>query len=70
MCTLQVLGLDSSASQKEVKKAYKELALKYHPDKEKDPLKKQQMSEKFMEVQTAYDTLSKLKQNRSKKSEL
>lgn len=65
----QVLGVDASASQKEIKSTYKSLALKYHPDKEKDPEKKEQVAEKFMEIQKAYDTLTKLNQKR-KKTEL
>jgi DnaJ-class molecular chaperone len=31
-----VLGIEQKASHKDVKKAYKELARKYHPDKNKD----------------------------------
>jgi len=44
-----VLGLDSSATLEEVKKAYKKLAMKHHPDRNggKD--------DKFKELQTAYD---------------
>lgn len=57
------------ASQKEIKSAYKSFALKYHPDKEKDSVKKKEVAEKFMEIQKAYDILSKLKQGRSKRNE-
>ena len=32
----ELLGLDQKASHKDVKKAYKDLARKYHPDKNKD----------------------------------
>lgn len=67
---LQVMGLTTAATQKEIKSAYKSFALKYHPDKEKDPVKKKEKAEKFMEIQRAYDILSKLKQGRSKKNEL
>ena len=33
----QVLGLEKGATEKEIKKAFRSLALKYHPDKSKDP---------------------------------
>jgi curved DNA-binding protein len=47
------LGVDKSASSDEIKKAYRKLARKYHPDvsKEKDA------KEKFQEVSEAYETL-------------
>lgn len=33
----KVLGLQKGATEKEIKKAFRTLALKYHPDKSKDP---------------------------------
>jgi DnaJ family protein C protein 22 len=44
---------------------YKELVKKWHPDKEKDPAKKLEAQEKFIEIQQAYDTLSKIKTKRA-----
>jgi DnaJ-class molecular chaperone len=51
----QALGVGESASQDEIKKAYRELAKKYHPDK--NPGNKA-AEEKFKEASEAYDTLS------------
>ena len=64
------MGLKTSATQKEIKSAYKSLAIKYHPDKEKDPAKKKEQADKFMEIQNAYNILSNLQKGRGKKNEL
>src|ERR671929_1284681 len=51
----EVLGVPRSASEAEIKKAYRKLAKKFHPDTNKsDPKAK----EKFAEVSAAYDLLS------------
>lgn len=50
----EVLGLSKGASEQEIKKAYKRLAKKYHPDVNKDP----DAEEKFKEIRDAYDVLS------------
>ena len=50
----EVLGLQKGASQEEIKKAYRQLAKKYHPDINKEP----GAEEKFKEINEAYDTLS------------
>ncbi|CAG8652368.1 4952_t:CDS:10, partial [Funneliformis mosseae] len=49
-----VLGVETSASESEIKKAYRKLAMKYHPDKNPD----EKASEKFKEISHAYDVLS------------
>ncbi len=50
----QVLGVSETASQSEIKKAYKRLAMKYHPDRVGNDPDKQ---EKFKEIQRAYSIL-------------
>ncbi|XP_048871300.1 dnaJ homolog subfamily A member 3, mitochondrial-like isoform X2 [Brienomyrus brachyistius] len=51
----QVLGVPRSASQKEIKKAYYQMAKKYHPDTNKDD---PQAKEKFAKLAEAYEVLS------------
>ncbi|KAM5152327.1 dnaJ homolog subfamily A member 3, mitochondrial isoform 2-T2 [Mantella aurantiaca] len=51
----QVLGVAKTASQKEIKKAYYQLAKKYHPDTNKDD---PQAKEKFSQLAEAYEVLS------------
>ena len=50
------LGLKYGASEDEIKKAYKKLALKYHPDRNKD-LNSEEAAEKFKEISDAYQKL-------------
>ncbi|MDX8359535.1 molecular chaperone DnaJ [Cytobacillus sp. IB215316] len=50
----EVLGISKSASQDEIKKAYRKLSKKYHPDINKEP----DAADKFKEVKEAYETLS------------
>lgn len=54
-----VLGVSSSASDEEVKKAYRELARKYHPDNYHDNPLADLASEKMKEINEAYDTITK-----------
>ncbi len=51
-----ILGLSKSASASEVKKAYRKLALKYHPDK--NPNNEEAAKEQFVKIGEAYEVLS------------
>ena len=54
----QVLGVSRSASDDEIKKAYRSLSRKYHPDANINNPNKDQAEEKFKQVQQAYDQSS------------
>lgn len=50
----EILGVDKNASDTELKKAYRKLAMKYHPDRNKED---DQAEQKFKEASEAYDVL-------------
>ena len=51
----EVLGVAKSATEREIKKAYKKLAMKYHPDRTQGD---KGMEEKFKEIQEAHEVLT------------
>ena len=59
----EVLGVSPNASNDEVKKAYRELSRKYHPDSYVDNPLAELAEEKFKEVQEAYEQIMKQREN-------
>ncbi|MBQ7916249.1 MAG: DnaJ domain-containing protein [Firmicutes bacterium] len=59
----EVLGVSRSASEDEIKKAYRELAKQYHPDRYVNNPLANLAQEKFQEIQKAYETIMKERQN-------
>ncbi len=57
----KVLGVDPSATDEEVKKAYRELARKYHPDNYVNTPLSDLAEEKMKEVNEAYETIQKIR---------
>ena len=51
----EVLGVSRDASERDIKKAYKRLAMKFHPDRNPDD---ETAAEKFKEVKLAYEILT------------
>lgn len=56
----EVLGVDKQASAADIKKAYRKIAIKYHPDRQgdKSEAEKKEAEEKFKEAAEAYSVLS------------
>ncbi len=61
----QILGVQKGASQKEIKNAYRQLSLKYHPDRNKVDTG----GEKFKQITEAYQLLRLEEKSRTKVSE-
>lgn len=62
----RILGLTEDATQQEIKKRYKKLVIKWHPDRNKD--NREEAEQKFMEIQQAYEILSVIKGNRASRN--
>ncbi len=63
-----VLGVDPTASDDEVKRAYRELARKYHPDNYQDNPLADLAEEKMKEINEAYDTITRTRSGGSGQS--
>lgn len=64
----KTLGVSPTASQSEIKSAWKKLSKEFHPDKVKNSELREAAHEKFMEIQQAYELLSKIKTKRHQKN--
>lgn len=64
------MGLLPTASQQEIKGIWRKLSKEYHPDKIKDDSKKRAAELRYMEIQNAYDKLSKRRKNKKLFDEL
>lgn len=58
--SLEILGLEEGFTEAELKKAYRSLAKKYHPDNYLDGKIREEMQEKMKEVNAAYDYFARL----------
>ena len=58
----QLLGVSKSSTQDEIKKAYRKLAMQYHPDKNPGNKKAE---DKFKEISEAYEVLSDVEKKKN-----
>ena len=63
----KVLGVSYNASDDEIKKAYRQLSRKYHPDANVGNPNQAQYEEKFKEVQQAYNMIMDQRQGKAQK---
>lgn len=59
----EILGVDRNATDDDIKKAYRKLARKYHPDANLNSPNKAEYEEKFKDVQNAYKEIMEMRKN-------
>ncbi|KAH8291734.1 hypothetical protein KR018_012630, partial [Drosophila ironensis] len=64
----KVLGVSATVSQAELTAVYRKLCKEYHPDKVKDEKQRAEAHKRFIEIQQAYNLLSKIKSSRRRKN--
>ncbi len=64
----EVLGVTPSASDEEIKKAYRELVKKYHPDRYTDSKLKDEAAEKIKEINAAYAEIERIRSGKGSTS--
>lgn len=62
-CLYEILGINRGASETDIKKAYRRLALKWHPDKNCET-NKEEAERRFKEISAAYEILSNAEKRR------
>ncbi|OWA54809.1 putative DnaJ-like protein subfamily C member 22 [Hypsibius exemplaris] len=63
---MDILGLDSDATQQDMTTRYRKLSREWHPDRHRDPVAKEAAQKMFIEVAQAYEKLSTIRANRAK----
>src|SRR5213083_3147903 len=58
----EVLGVNRDASEEDIRKSYRKLAMKFHPDRNPD---RKDTEEKFKEAKEAYEVLSEAEKRRA-----
>ncbi|XP_055628779.1 dnaJ homolog subfamily C member 22-like isoform X1 [Toxorhynchites rutilus septentrionalis] len=64
----KILGVSPTASQTEITSVWRKLSRENHPDKVKEESQRRAAQEKFMEIQQAYEVLSKIKSKRRQRN--
>ena len=64
----EILGVSESASDEEIKEAYRKLAKKYHPDRYIDDGLKEMATEKMQQINEAYDAIKDIRAGKGKTS--